>query len=602
MEFAHLSLFILGFLLLAGILAGRLSTRIGAPVLLVFMALGILAGEDGIGGIGFGLRPSGEIAPGDLGTAYLVGSAALSLILFDGGLRTTREYFRLALWPAVVLATLGVVVTAFVTGALAALVLHRSWLEGMLVGSTIASTDAAAVFVLLHHRGARLNQRVNATLDVESGINDPVAILLTTSIVSLLAGGAQSSVPAVLLNLGREAGLGLLIGLGGGKLLARLINALELEPGLYPILTLAGGIMLFAGTQLAGGSGFLAIYLCGVVLGNSRLRAFRLISRFLDGIAWLAQIVLFVMLGLLVSPRGLLPEALPALAVAAALTLVARPLACALCLAPFRFTVQEKLFISWMGLRGAVPIFLAMFPMMSGLPGASIYFDIAFAVVIASLLLQGWTVAPALRWLGLELPPAPESRERIEFDLPAGKGREIAAYRVAAGAPALDHDFADIPLPRKSRILGVLRGGIVLRRNALERLQPRDVVLAMVPLEHFDELDRLFATRRPNGGTSSDPLGDFVLDASVPLGEIADLYGLPSPVEHRPLPLGRFVRERLRRSPTVGDRIHFGQVDLIVRNVMDGEIAKLGLSLEPARHPFERLELGRRLRRLFRRG
>lgn len=602
MEFAHLSLFILGFLLLAGILAGRLSARIGAPVLLVFMTLGILAGEDGIGGIGFGLRASGGIAPADLETAYLVGSAALSLILFDGGLRTTREYFRLALWPAVALATAGVAVTALVAGTFAALILHRSWLEGMLVGSIIASTDAAAVFVLLHHRGARLNQRVNATLDVESGINDPVAILLTTSLVSLLAGGAEASPQAVLMTLAREAGLGLVIGLGGGRLLARLVNALELEPGLYPILTLAGGIMLFAGTQLLGGSGFLAVYLCGIVLGNSRLRAFRLISRFLDGIAWLAQIVLFVMLGLLVSPRGLLPEALPALAVAAALALLARPLACALCLAPFRFTIQEKLFIAWMGLRGGVPIFLAMFPMISGLPGASTYFDVAFVVVIASLLFQGWTVAPALRWLGLELPPAPESRERIEFDLPAGKGREIAAYRVAAGAPALGHEFADIPLPRKSRILGVLRGGIVLRRNALERLQPRDVVLAMVPLEHFDELVRLFATRRPNASGARDPLGDFALDASVPLGEIADLYGLPSPVEHRPLPLGQFVQERLRRSPTVGDRIHFGQVDLIVRNVDEGRITRLGLSLEPARLPFERLDFGNRLRRLFGKG
>jgi len=598
MEFAHLWLFVLGFLILAGILAGRLSTRVGAPVLLVFLALGMLAGEDGIGGIAFGMTAKGDVVSADLDKAYLIGSAALSLILFDGGLRTTREYFRLALWPAVILATVGVVVTALVTGGLAAFALHRSWLEGLLIGSIVASTDAAAVFVLLHHRGARLNKRVNATLDVESGINDPVAILLTTSIVSLLSGDAGASVPMVLWHFAMQAGLGALAGIGGGKLLARLINQLELEPGLYPILALAGGIMLFAGTQMIGGSGFLAVYLGGIVLGNSRLRALRLISRFLDGIAWLAQIVLFVMLGLLVSPHALLPDILPALAVAAALTFVARPLGVVLCLAPFRFTPQETAFISWVGLRGAVPIFLAMFPLVAGLPGAASYFNVAFVVVIASLLLQGWTVSPALRWLGLELPAAPESRERIEFDLPAGTGREIAAYRVAAGSPALDHDFVDIPLPRKSRILGVLRGGTVLRRNTPERLQPRDVVLAMVPLEHFDELDRLFALRR--AGAASDPLGDFVLEATVPLGEIADLYGLPAAVELRALPLGKFVQDRLRRSPTIGDRIHFGPVDFIVRDTTEGKIARIGLSLEPARHPFENLNLTPRLRRLFR--
>jgi cell volume regulation protein A len=593
MDLVHRWLLLAGLLIIASILAGKLSSRIGAPLLLVFLGLGMVAGEEGLGGIVFGQAPGGGIPIEDVRTAYLIGSAALTLILLDGGVRTERRSFRLALWPALALATIGVLVTAGITGAIAAPILGRSWLEGLLVGAIVASTDAAAVFLLLHQRGGRTSERINATLEVESGVNDPVAVFLTTSIVALLQAGANPSAMAIIADLAREMGLGAVVGIGGGFALVRLINRLELAAGLYPVLVLASGLAIFAGTQLVDGSGYLAVYLAGIIIGNAQLRAARLVSRFLDGMAWLAQIVLFVMLGFFVSPRSLLAEAVPALIVALALMFVARPAAVWLCLAPFRFTTQERAFIAWVGLRGAVPIFLAMFPLLAGLPGSSSFFNIAFIVVLASLALQGWTVTPALRWLGLELPPSADESDRLDFDLPAGHGREVAVYRVAAGALALERDFADLPMPPRGRIIAVLRDGAVQHREALDRLKPQDLVFAIVPLEHFERLDRLF---RPSTASGGDPLGDFALDAMATVGELADLYGLPAPPTERGKPLAAFVQGRLHRTPTIGDRVHFGAVDLVVRAVDDNEITEIGLVLEPRALPLEHFHIGAALR------
>ena len=596
MDFAHRWLLLAGFLLLASIVASKLTSRVGAPMLLVFLGLGMLVGEEGFGAIVFGQHHGGSIVFEDIRTAYLVGSAALSLILLDGGVRTHRASFKLALAPALSLATIGVVLTAAITGALAATVLGRGWLDGLLVGAIIASTDAAAVFMLLHHRGARLNERVNATLEVESGINDPVAVFLTVATVSVLTHTGDATWLEIVRELLQTMALGGLIGIGGGYALVRLINGLEIAAGLYPIVAVAGGLVIFAGTQIVEGSGFLAIYLAGIILGNARLRAGRLISRFVDGTAWLAQIVLFVMLGVFVSPASLQPEVLPALAIALTLMFVARPVAVFLCLVPFRFTTQECAFIAWVGLRGAVPIFLAMFPLLAGLPGSTTYFNVAFVVVLVSLVLQGWTVGSAVRWLGLELPPGPDPTDRLEFELPAGQGREISVYRVAAAAPVLGRDLSELTLPRRTRIMAVLRNGVVVSQAERNHLQPGDVVLALVPLEQFDELDRLFSARPPPRTDAADPLGDFPLDPAALVGEIADLYGLPAPADERGTSLADFMRRRFRRTPAVGDRLHFGIVDLVVRDMKAGEITRVGLILEPTPLPFEARHLRRALR------
>jgi cell volume regulation protein A len=588
MDIAHRWLFLAAAILLASILVGRLSARIGAPLLLAFLGLGLLVGQQGMLGIHFA----------DLGTGYLIGSAALAVILLDGGMRARRSRLRLALGPAALLATLGVVITAAIVGVVAAFILHTSWTEGLLVGAIVSTTDAAAVFLVLHHRGMRINERIDAVLEIESGINDPVAVFLTVGCVELLSQGAAP------LHLTSEValgiGLGTLVGIGGGFAITTLANRLELASGLYPILVLAAAIAIFAGAELIGGSGYLAVYLSGIVLGNVKLRAARLTARFFDGLAWLAQIVLFVMLGLFIRPAELAAVAGPSLAIAATLMLIARPIAVYLCLLPFRFSVAERVFIAWTGLRGAVPIFLAMFPLIAGLPHGPAIFSITFVVVLASLVAQGWTVVPAMRWLRLDLPAAPEPNELLEFDLPRGFGREISVYRVAHGAPATERELAELRMPRRTRLIAVLREGTVMKTAALERLQPDDVVLAIAPPEQLYRLDTLFATRRPSLLGAADPLGDFVLDAAMPVSELVGLYGLIAPAADLDKSLGDLVVTRLHRPPTVGDRTHFDAVDLVVRAVDDdGRITQIGIVLEPVVLPLETLHLTPPLRRLI---
>ena len=425
MDLANQIIFVAALLFLFSIVASAGASRIGAPLLLVFLVLGMLAGEDGPGGIRFN----------DFRITYIVGSIALAVILFDGGLRTKAESFRAGLRPALALATLGVLITAALTGAFAAWVLDLDLTQGLLVGAIVGSTDAAAVFSLLHSHGMELKRRVAATLEIESGSNDPMAIFLTVALVDLLARGGAPSWSLAWLFV-QQMGLGVLLGLAGGRALAWLVNRLPLAPGLYPLLALAGGLFVFAATAMLGGSGFLAIYVAGLVLGNQRLRAADNILRVHDGIAWLGQITMFLVLGLLVTPSELVKLAPAALAIALVLMLVARPLAVWLSLLPFRFPRSETAFISWVGLRGAVPIVLALFPFMAGLEEARLYFNIAFFVVLVSLIVQGWTVAPLARRLGLELPPTADPVQRVELELAEDSGDELVAFRVSPGSLA----------------------------------------------------------------------------------------------------------------------------------------------------------------------
>jgi cell volume regulation protein A len=425
MEASH-QLILAGAALVAfSILLGQLSTRFGAPLLLVFLAIGMLAGEDGPGGILFS----------DYGAAFIIGSLALAVILFDGGLRTSRDTLRLALGPAVALASVGVAITAVLVGLVAALLLDFSWPAALLIGSIVASTDAAAVFALLRLKGMDVQRRTAATLEAESGLNDPVAVFLTVLFTEYLIAADGPGLGEVVLRLVLQMAGGAVIGVAGGHLLTRLINRLSLAAGLYPILALSLALVIFGGALAVGASGFLAIYAAGVVLGNSRHREAVSIDRFHDGMAWLAQIALFLMLGLLVTPHDLLRGWDVALALSLVLMLVARPLAVALCLLPFRFTWQEIVFIGWVGLRGAVPIYLATIPILAGAPNATIYLNLAFVAVLTSLVLQGWSVAWFARALGLELPPKPERPLRQELGLPgAGADLVIAAYEVPAEA------------------------------------------------------------------------------------------------------------------------------------------------------------------------
>jgi cell volume regulation protein A len=387
---AHELILLGGALGLLSILAGLVSRRVGAPMLLVFLALGMLAGEDG---------PLG-IPDDDFESTYLIGSVALAVILFEGGLKTPVSMFRLAFWPAAALATFGVAVTAAVLGIFGWLVDGVPLIAALLAGAAAAPTDAAAVAVLLRRTGAAIPERLLALLEVESGLNDPMSVFLTFLLMHLIAQPGSLGLGDGALMFGKEMIGGAALGLAGGWALAQALKRLRLEASLAPVLVLAGGLTVFGCAQLLGTSGFLATYLAAVVTGASRFGARQEVEHFFEGMAWLSQIVLFVMLGLLVTPHRLPPYLPSAIIGAAVLIFLARPVAVFACLLPFRFSLREMAFASWVGLRGAVPIYLSIIPGLVDPSRDERLFASIFILVIASLIVQGWTVASAARLLG----------------------------------------------------------------------------------------------------------------------------------------------------------------------------------------------------------
>ena len=423
LDFLTLPLLAAAGLVFISVLAGVFSARAGFSFLLVFLLVGVLAGEDGPGGLVFD----------DFRLSFWVGNVALAVILLDGGLRTDFDTFRTGLKPSLWLATVGVVVCAGLTGAAAHWLLDLSWPLALLVGAIVGSTDAAAVFSLLKSSGVRLNERVAATLEIESGMNDPMAVYLTLTCIgvalAVAAGGPSTVGPmevlrTLLLQFGWGAALGLAAGFGMAELLKRLGRGEDGGGGIRALLLVSAGLTVFAGVTWLGGSGFLAVYAMGVIIGNRARRLVRSSLSAMDGYAWLSQAGMFLLLGLLVTPTRLLETLWPALGISLVLMLIARPLSVWLCLAPMRFARNEIAFISWVGLRGAVPIVLAVFPVMAGIPGAQTYFNVAFVVVLSSLLLQGSTIAWSARRLGVTLPD-PDDEQQVrqvfgDFVLDAG--------------------------------------------------------------------------------------------------------------------------------------------------------------------------------------
>jgi NhaP-type Na+/H+ and K+/H+ antiporter len=386
----------------AGILLSPVAIRTGAPLLLLFLGIGMLLGEDGPGGFVFD----------DFELAYDLGSIALAIILFAGGLETDLRDVKKALVPALMLATLGVCLTTGIVGGAITLLLGVPVAMALLFGAVVGSTDAAATFMLLQQRDINLKGRGKETILIESGLNDPFAIFLTLVFVGIVDSGVDSLGWSALTLFASQIGLGLFFGIASGFSLSWLVNRVPLPPGLYSVFVLSGGLLLFGCTAWLGGSGFLAVYLCGILL-NARIKEpLERILGFHHAMAWLSQIGLFLMLGLLVTPRELPADIPRALAIAAVLMFVARPLAAIVCLAPLRFPLREQLFIGWVGLRGAVPIFLAIIPVISHGPITIQFFNEVFIVVIASLVLQGWTISAAARVLGVEQSPETSERPR----------------------------------------------------------------------------------------------------------------------------------------------------------------------------------------------
>jgi cell volume regulation protein A len=551
-------------LVMAGILSSLLALRFGAPLLLVFLLIGVAAGDSGPGKLQFD----------DLRTTYLVGSVALALILFDGGLRTRFQSISAVIAPSMVLATIGVLLTALITAPVAKYALDLNWTEALLVGAVVASTDAAAVFLLVHAQGLRLRPRVGATLEAESGTNDPFAVFLTLMLVELISVGG-SSFTHVAVELGREAVLGAIAGVVGGRLVVFSLNRVALPQGLHAPFVLTAALVIFGAAQIAHASGFLAVYLAGIIVGNQPTRAHNAVVTFLDAATWLAQIVMFVLLGLLASPQRLVGSIGPAVIVALVLMLVARPIAVFVCLAPFRFNWREKLFIAWTGLRGAVAIFLASIPMLVGLSKAYLYFDVAFVIVVISLLLQGWTLAAAARRLHVALPRTDRGPRRVELDLPGQLEQELVGYPVRPKSLFFRRGLT----PSWSKPTLVIRNQTILSPAEADPVRPGDYVYLLAPPQKAEALDRFFVDMPPSSAPDPHLLGDFTVSGEHALGELAEVYGVKVDADHASQTLADYFDIHLDHAPKEGATLDLDTIVLVARSISGGRVNIIGLRL-----------------------
>lgn len=566
---------IAGVLVLVGLISSKLSSRLGLPVLVLFLLLGMLAGSEGIGGIEFE----------DYRLAQAIGTLALTVILFDGGLSTSLASIQVAWKPSVLLATLGVVVTAAITGVAATLILGISWLEGMLLGSIVASTDASAVFSVLRWGGVGLPKRIAAVLEVESASNDPMAIFLTIGCLELLLGRITFG-PGLLSLFASQMLIGTVVGLAGGFATVWLVNRIELGAGgMYPVLVSACCLLTYGAAVQLGGSGFLAVYLAGVVIGNKSIMFQQGIRRFHDAIAWLSQVVMFVTLGLLCFPSRLWEVSGKAILICLVLIFVARPIAVVMSALPFRFNWRELTFVSWVGLKGAVPITLATFPMMFATPEApmqaGLIFDVVFFIVVLSAVVQGTSLTPAARWLKLERPKAPEPPVTLEISSLRHVDGKVVDYPIGEDSRAAGRLVRDLALPGGVVIALIARQHRVIPPQGLTRIHAGDHVIAVLEPGAEPLLDQVF-------GRTSEELNAVPMEVEFPfrgtttVGDLEEFYSL-----HLDLPGGTTLDEvmcrELGRERTKMDAVvELGSLRFrILRLSADGHIELVGMSIVP---------------------
>lgn len=470
-------------LLLLSILASKASRELGIPALLLFLLIGMLAGSEGVGGIYFD----------DPRLTQSLGVVALIYILFSGGLDTSWTAVRPALWAAFSLATLGVAITALVVGGFAVVLLGFSLFEGLLLGAIVSSTDAAATFSVLRSRSTHLKGRLEPLLELESGSNDPMAVFLTLGLTRLLVTPSASVVDLIPMFF-LQMVFGALLGYGLGRGITWVINRSRLEnDGLYPVLTLSLVILVYGLTEFVGGNGFLAVYLAGLVLGNSDFIHKRSLMRFHDGVAWLMQIVMFLTLGLLVFPSELVAVIGVGLLVAIVLMFVARPVGVFIGLSLSKLSLREKTMVSWVGLRGAVPIILATFPLLAGVPQAEMMFNLVFFVVLTSVLLQGTSLPIVARWLGVEGMARPKPRYPIEQVSTDSIKNELVELEVSDTASIIGRQIVDLNIPDDALIVLISRGNEFIVPRGSTIIRPGDRMLLFAGKETLAALQLMAA-------------------------------------------------------------------------------------------------------------
>ena len=552
-------------LILLGIISSKLSARLGLPVLVLFLIVGMLAGEDGPGGILFDNAEA----------AHSLGTLALALILFDGGLQTPFKAIKLVWKPASALATFGVLITGAITGYAAAYILDISLLHGMLLGAIVGSTAAAAVFSLLRNAGIHLTGKLKATLEIESASNDPMAIFLTIGLLEILVNDMTPGTGLLVMFLS-QMGLGIAVGLAVGWISVRLINRIQLvAAGLYPVLVAACGLLSFGITANIGGSGFLAVFITGVVIGNSRFVFQRSTFLFHDGLAWLSQITMFVVLGLLITPTSLLDVWLEGLIIAFVLIFIARPLAVMPILALFGFNLREMTLVSWVGLRGSVPIILAIFPLIFGLPGAALIFNVVFFVVLISATLQGSSLAWMARKLKLTLPPPVTPAATLEITALGDVDADIVEYTLGSSSRAVGSRISQLALPDSTVMAMISRSNNIITPRGSTLLQAEDQLFIVLKPATRVFVDSVFSGKKAEAENIL-PAQELRVKGTTQVIDITHSYGIDI-TEDPQETLEQVIKTKHIGQPTDNTVLELGNVKLYVREMVNQRIITVGI-------------------------
>ena len=573
--------FIVGILLTFAILASRLSSFFGTPLLLLFLAIGMLTGEDGI---------ILHIHYTDYNSAFFIANMMLAIILLDGGLRTSFQTMKNVASESTLLATIGVVLTSGITGAITYLILDVSMIQALLLGCIVGSTDAAAVFSLLgKDKNVTLKSNVSSTLQIESATNDPMAILLTTTMIAFASMKATSLTDALIFFV-KQFGFGILLGVFFGFVTRFIVGLISLGVGLYSIFVIGLGLIGFAITAYVGGSGFLAIFIIGMCVGNQKTRPVSYILPVSEGFTWLAQITLFLLLGLLVSPHEMVNYTYQGVVVAIVITLIARPVAVFLCMKPFfrAYSNKDLLFMSWVGLRGSVPIVLAIYPVFEQLENPQLYFNVAFVVVIVSLLFQGSLILPVSKLLKVYAPSVVTPLTKSDVGIMLSNDYELLNYRIKEDS--FDNaPLRTIPFPKGTTIAAVFRDGKMIKCHGDTTIKKEDIISMIGTDADETLLSSLFShTLKPKKHPTYH--GDKIYSASTPMVDLAQQFDFELTTYEKTLTLGDLMSYHIGGYPQPGDTVNLIKVSLVVVDLEGDKIRRAGLYLAHERTAeFERL-------------